>query len=279
MTTRTQPKLINEKFVETALGPLFAVAIGQGRETLVLWPSIFTDHHVYNELVRALGHRYRFLLIDGPGHGRSKGTETVFSMAACGEAIAQVMDAFDLEKAAVGGTSWGGLAAAELALRVPERVSGLILMNTPMEIDGAKPNLKSRMIALGARWFLRFKAFRNGVAKSFFAADSLKRNRVYLRAFHAMLREANAKRLSIAIRSVILHGAPLKVRLPHIKVPTLVIAGTDDEMYPLETQAAAALQVPQARFDPVPGRHISAIDATESVADAIQSFLCSEIKQ
>lgn len=277
MATHTRPGLVRERFVATSLGQLYVVEQGQGPETLILWPSIFTDRHIYDELVKVLGRTYRCLLIDGPGHGRSIGIETVFSMSTCAEAIVQVMDAFELRQAIVGGTSWGGLASAELALRAPERLRALILMNTPMEIDGTKLNMKSRMIAFGARWMLHFKAFREGVAKSFFDVDTLPKNRSYARAFHAMLREADPKTLSTAVSSVILHGRPLKARLHKIQVPTLVIAGIEDKMYPLATQAAAALHLSNARFEPVPGHHISVVDAPEPVAVAIQNFVLSTL--
>ena len=112
---------------------------GRGRHTIVLWPAIFTDHTIYEGLVDRLGHRYRFLLIDGPGHGRSVGIPETFTTGDCGNAIASVMDAYGLDRAILGGTSWGSLAAAELCLRHPERVSALVLMNTPWAIDGRKP--------------------------------------------------------------------------------------------------------------------------------------------
>jgi len=271
-----QSESVSERFIATSLGQISVVSIGQGDKTVVLWPSIFTDRHIYGGLVKALGSQYRFLLIDGPGHGRSPGIEREFSMVDCGEAIAQVMNAFELENAVVGGTSWGGMAAAELALQSPERVSALILMNTPMEIGAKKPSIQSRMITFGSRWMLRFKVFRNGVAKSFFNSTSLQRNKIYAKAFHTMLRETDSKRLSVAVSSVLLHGSPLKARLSEIKVPTLVIAGIEDSMYPLTTQATAALHIPQGRFDPVPGQHISVIDALESVTIAIHDFLSVE---
>ncbi|MFN9715404.1 MAG: alpha/beta fold hydrolase, partial [Planctomycetota bacterium] len=47
--------------VPTGLGQLHVVEIGTGSEAIVLWPSIFTDHHIYDELARRLSDRFRFL--------------------------------------------------------------------------------------------------------------------------------------------------------------------------------------------------------------------------
>ena len=94
--------------IKTNLGALNVVEAGnlQG-EPLVLWPSIFTDHHIYDGLVKQLGASYRFLLINGPGHGGSEGPKTEFTMADCADAMASILDAYGLDSALIGGTSWG----------------------------------------------------------------------------------------------------------------------------------------------------------------------------
>ena len=277
--TPNHPEVPQIEFVETRLGRLAVHARGSGERTIILWPSIFTDHRIFERLARTLSDRFRFLLIDGPGHGGSDGVKTEFTMEDCAVALRDIMDHNGLNSAVVGGTSWGGLVAAELALSTPDRVDALILMNTPMEIDGTRPSLSSRLIALGARWGLRSRTFRNGVAKSFFGPDSLAAQPEYEGAFHAMLSAANPRTLAPAIRSVILRGAPLLPKMKDLVVPTLVIAGEEDNMYPLEVQAEAALTAPRGRIEPVSGRHISAVDAPDEVATAIAAFLEREAGQ
>ncbi|MEM8794275.1 MAG: alpha/beta hydrolase [Pseudomonadota bacterium] len=263
--------------VRTRLGNLYVSETGGGSETLVLWPSIFTDHHIYENLVRELGQQYRFLLIDGPGHGGSEGPGAEFTMGECAGAMADILDYFKLENAIVGGTSWGGLTAAELALTMPERVRAVLLLNTPMEINGGSPGLSARFIAFGARWMLSTDMFRNGIAKSFFSKGVLDGNPAYSASFHEMLKAADAKALAAAVRSVILRGSPLKDRMDDLTAPTLVIAGKEDEMYPVEAQIEAALRAPRGWIKTVGGKHISAIERPVEVADAVEDFLKKEL--
>lgn len=265
-------------FIATVLGRLHVVETGQGPETIVLWPSIFTDHHIYDQLVEVLGTSCRFLLVNGPAHGRSDGGPDEFTMEDCAKAMGAVMDHFDLDTAIVGGTSWGGITAAHLALLSPSRVKALALMNTPMQIDAARPGLKARFIASGARWALRTATFRNGVAESFFSDDVLAANTTYARAFHAMLQMARPAQLATAIRSVILRGTPLIDRMEELTVPTLVIAGTEDAMYPISVQAEAALLAPNGHFAPVGGKHISVVERPKQVAEALARFFASEVE-
>ena len=258
--------------VPTGLGQLHVVEIGTGSEAIVLWPSIFTDHHIYDELARRLSDRFRFLLIDGTGHGQSEGLVKGFTMLQCAQAIETVMDVFGLEAAIVGGTSWGGLASAELALVSPARVKAVVLMNTPMEIDERSPKISARMIAAGARWMLGTSAFRKGVAKSFFSDTALLANPGYAQHFHNMLRSVEAAPLAAAARSVLLRGRPLKDRLNGLTMPVLVIAGKADPMYPIEGQAHAASLAPKGRFEPVNGKHISVLEEPVAVAEILQDF-------
>lgn len=265
--------------VMTDLGRLHVVETGAGLETIVFWPSIFTDQRIYDGIVARLGVDYRFLLIDGPAHGQSEGGKTEFTMESCADAMVQVMDHFGLEGAIIGGTSWGGITAAHLALAAPDRAKALVLMNTPMQIDAAHPGLKARFIAGGARWMLGSGAFRNGVAKSFFSPEVLAANPVYSEAFHAMLKTADPSRLATAIRSVILRGAPLKDRMTELTVPTLVIAGKEDDMYPISVQAEAALLAPKGRFEAVGGKHVSVVERPDEVSAILRDFIVQEVAQ
>lgn len=271
-TTITEPSMGISHFVSTGLGRLHVVEFGTGSETMVLWPSIFTDHHIYDVLAQRLADRFRFLLIDGPGHGRSEGPVQGFTMLQCAQATEAVMDAFGLDESIVGGTSWGGLAAAELALTSPERVKAVVLMNTPMEIDERSPKFSARMIAAGARWMLRTRAFRKGVAKSFFSETALQANPSFAQHFHDMLRSVEAAPLAAAVRSVLLRGKPLKDRLNGLTMPVLVIAGKVDPMYPIEDQAHAASLAPNGRFEPVNGKHISVLEEPVAVAEILLDF-------
>ncbi len=276
MDTITQKKAAGVH-VETVLGKLWVQQTGDGAKTILLWPSIFTDHHIFDRLATRLALNHKVLTIDGPGHGQSPGVLDEFSMSDCADAIIDILDAHGIGKAIIGGTSWGGLAVAEVALAYPDRVETIILMNTPMRIDRDKPGMSARLIAFGARWMLGTRMFRNGIARSFFRAESLEHNPAYATAFHKMLSSANRRNLAAAIRSVILCGKPLIDRIDRIAMPLLIISGKDDEMYPLHTQAEAALRTSHGVFEPVSGKHISAIDAPDEVAEAVIRFLTNEV--
>ncbi len=266
-----------EHYIATPLGRLFVAEHNRGFEqpAIVLWPSIFTDHRIYGGLVERLGARYRFVLIDGPGHGMSDGPTDEFTMEACAQSMMAVMDQLGLDRAIVGGTSWGGITAAHLALAAPERTSALMLINTPFELGERRADLKAWMIAVGARWMPGARIFRDGVAGSFFSEATLRKHTPYLLVFHEMMQNVTRRPFGAAIRSVLLHSEPLKDRISDLSVPTLVIAGRQDAMYPIERQIEAAQRLPLGRFEAVSGKHISVVDCVDEVAAVVDRFVTS----
>lgn len=84
------------------------------------------DHSSFLPLARRLAQRRRVLLWDLPGHGASQPRPQPFTMAACVDAFAAVMDAAHVESATLLGFSFGGVVAQLYAARHPERERGLV---------------------------------------------------------------------------------------------------------------------------------------------------------
>jgi len=80
--------------------------------------------------------------------------------------------------------------------------------------------------------------------------------------------------MAIAGRSVMLERASVLPLLPQIKVPTVVVAGAIDPIYPAQTLAAAAELIAGARFVEIPASgHISAMDQPERVSAVLLDLL------
>src|SRR5271155_5814361 len=138
-----QPAMPN---VNTILGPLYIDEHGSRDEpTALLWPSLFTDHHMWHHQIAALReHGWRTLALDPPGHGRSPGPNRVFTMEKGAEAVLEGVEALDGRgPIALLGTSWGGFVAPRVAARIPDRVSVMILFNTSAERGNLLERIKA----------------------------------------------------------------------------------------------------------------------------------------
>ncbi len=262
--------------VPTALGRLAVWDSGpQGSgPTVVLWPSIFADHMIFSSLATHWRGKRRLVLVDGPGHGASEGPQNkTYSMQACAAALKEVLDSKAITSAVVGGTSWGGIVGGEFAIAYPQHTLGVIMMNTPFFVSPDGASMGEKFITWGAGSILRTDLFTNGVARSFFLPVTREAGGPVMAHFHTSLHQSNAKALSTAIRSVLIERAPLADRLAQIKAPSLVIAGLQDGMYPMEMQRAAVSKLAKGTLEVVDSQHISIVDKPAEVARLIDTFL------
>src|SRR5262245_22114978 len=104
-------------------------------EPLLLIMGLAADSTAWMFQVPAFAEKYRTIVFDNRGVGRSSkpaGPYTIHEMA---DDAAGLLDALHVQRAHVVGVSMGGMIAQELELRHPERVHGLVLACTYPEPD------------------------------------------------------------------------------------------------------------------------------------------------
>jgi pimeloyl-ACP methyl ester carboxylesterase len=84
----------------------------------------------WKETIPALVESFRVIVPDWPGYGESDLLEGAHRLDRMGDMVGELMDVLDLPSADVVGVSMGGGAALDLALRRPERVNKLVLVDS-----------------------------------------------------------------------------------------------------------------------------------------------------
>jgi pimeloyl-ACP methyl ester carboxylesterase len=104
------------------------------------------------ETIPRVARRRRVVAVDLPGFGRSQLPLAPISIAAYANTVNRVCDLLELEAPLVVGNSLGGLVAAELALRYPQRVGSLAFVAaaclTPAELQ---PRIAQLALLAGGR--------------------------------------------------------------------------------------------------------------------------------
>jgi pimeloyl-ACP methyl ester carboxylesterase len=118
-------------FVSTRAGNVFYADRGSGVPVVMLHATLH-DHRDFDLVASPLAGRYRTIAVDWPGHGQSDPVSDgrapdAFLLAGV---LADLVDRLSLGPAILVGNSVGGFAAARLALDHPDRVAGLVLVNT-----------------------------------------------------------------------------------------------------------------------------------------------------
>ena len=198
---------------------------------------------------RKCADQFTLVFYDHRCNGRSTGPEvetmTMENLTADADALRQ---ALGFEKWAVLGHSFGGNVALEYALRYPQNLSHLLLMDTggdtrwPQENAAqvlAKRGFSPEIVTLTDRWF-------NGqVEPEKMFSSLMKLSKAYdpymnlwqeLQMIIPGLQTKLQPQAYIFGFSQMLKGWSVMNRLAEIKVPTLVMAGRDDFVYPPESQ-------------------------------------------
>jgi proline iminopeptidase len=268
--------------------------VGEGQPVIVLHGGPDFDCGYLLPELDQLADGYRLIYFDQRGRGRSAaGVQPQdVSLASDIADIDSVRRHFGLESVALLGHSWGGLLAMEYAVRHPERVSHLILLNTAFargedrflfqeERRRKSPDTPALLQALAS-----IPAFQDGdpaaVAAYYrvhFSATVRQPKlldavveRVTGRATRESILRARAIEERLLEDTWLSDGYDLLPALAELPVPTLVIHG-DEDFIPIPCASRIADAIRGARFVLIPDcGHFSYLERPEAVRTAINAF-------
>ncbi|RDB47078.1 alpha/beta fold hydrolase [Tsukamurella tyrosinosolvens] len=129
MTSTTATR--TERTVEVGRRRIFVTEAGEGTPVVLLHgggPGA-TGASNYSRNIDALAEKFRVIVPDMPGYGRSsKDIDQSDPFGDLAMFVRGLLDALDIERAHLVGNSYGGAAALRLAMDRPDRVGRLILM-------------------------------------------------------------------------------------------------------------------------------------------------------
>jgi pimeloyl-ACP methyl ester carboxylesterase len=258
--------------VATNLGELYVEDVGHG-PPVVLWHSFLHHGGMWKAQVEALKGRYRLLVIDAPGHGRSPVVRRPFDLDACARAVAEVMDARGVRRAAVAGLSWGGMTAMAMALAMPSRVSALALFDTSARAEPRRRLAKYYAMGTAFRALGAVPALVDRIAPIMFAEETRRGDPRMVEAWRAYVSRLDGEAVWQGLRCVMSRRDRLS-ELRAVRVPTLVVVGERDVAQPFVESEAIARAIPGARLEIVAGAgHLSAVEKPREVAQLLGRFL------
>lgn len=119
--------------------PIYYSVQGKGEPALVFIHCWSCDRHLWDNQVAAFAKNHRVVTIDLPGHGESGQQRKKWSVEEYGQDVKQVVTKLDLKRVILVGSSMGGPIALEAARRMPERVVGIVPVDTLQNVDQKIP--------------------------------------------------------------------------------------------------------------------------------------------
>ncbi|MFN2590985.1 MAG: alpha/beta fold hydrolase [Actinomycetota bacterium] len=243
---------------------------GDGPPVLLVHGLLF-DSRQFAPQIESLSDRYRFVAPDCRNHGRSEFREAEYSQWALMEDHVALLDHLGIDRAVWGGVSMGGFQSLRAALRHPERVAGLVLIDSqagPEVTDLAPIYEDAAAAAVRDGWTEASSALATGVLFGASASDELKAS--WVEFWKSMPTDA-----ANALMRAVTRRDDITDRLGEIEAPAIVIHGEEDVAIPMDrAEALAGGLANVTELVRVPGAgHSSTLERPEIVTAALDRFL------
>jgi pimeloyl-ACP methyl ester carboxylesterase len=246
--------------MQTSLGTVSYTDEGSG-PPIVLLHAVLHDRTDFSPVTEGLAKGRRVLALDWPGHGESPLPATPLRAVELGDLFVEFADRLDLSNAVVVGNSVGGYAACRLALERPERVAGVVLVNT----GGFTPfnafiRFFCAMMGRPAVLKVVFPAFARAYMRAKNPTDRAVVDRVVARA----KTDGGARTAAALWKSFTEPGHDLRTRASQISAPVLITWGARDVTAPQRVGKAVQAAIGGSRFEVFPTGHV--VFSSEPVA-------------
>ena len=234
------------------------------------------DHTMWSHQRSSVGSIYRLILPDLRGHGTSAAPDGIYTVEEMADDVLELLDGLQIdEPVVIGGLSMGGYIALSIAARHPERLKALMLMNTRATADTpeaarVREGLASQVEASGDT-----EPVVSAMLPKLFARSTFERHPELVARMHDRMARTPARAIAGTLRG--LATRPDRTGdLSKITVPTLVIAGSEDQLIPRDESETMARLIPGAKLVTIPeAGHLAPLENHKDTDRAILEFLQS----
>ena len=119
--------------------PIHYAVQGKGEPTLVFIHCWSCNRHLWDNQVSEFSKTHQVVTIDLPGHGESGLDRKSWTIESYGDDVKTVVTKLNLKRVVLVGSSMGGPIALEAARRMPDRVVGIVPVDTLQNVDAKLP--------------------------------------------------------------------------------------------------------------------------------------------
>lgn len=260
-------------YIERGEGPVLVLLHGNG---------VMANDFEHSGLLDRAAEHYRVIAFDRPGFGYSERPRSkVWTPQAQARLLHHALQELDVESAIVLGHSWGTMVALSMALEAPDFVRGLVLLSgyyypslrldAPLMSGPAIPVVGDLMRFTISPLMTRM-LWRPLIKKTFApmpVADSFRRLPPWMALRPSQLR-ASAAESALMVPAAM----SLAKRYPELKVPALILAGTQDQIVDFgHNSERLSERVPDSELQLQPGvGHMTHYAHPDQVMAAVDSI-------
>ena len=241
---------------------------------VVLLHGFPMDRTMWSFQRSSVGSIYRLITPDLRGHGHSAAPDGVYRIDDMADDVIETLDALQLtDPVHLGGLSMGGYIALSIAKRYPERLKALMLINTRAAADSPEAAAKREEQAKEIEASGDIEPLVQAALPRMFAESTTREHPELVKRLHTHMSRTVPRAVVGALRGMATRPDRMAF-LPKLTVPTLVIAGLEDQVVPIAEARAMAAAIPGSHFVAVPhAGHLSPLENHQATDAAILGFL------
>lgn len=233
---------------------------GEG-EPLVLIHGFGSEKESWNAQFEPLSKHFKVIRFDNRGAGESDRPDEPYQMEVLADDVASLLDQLDIRKTHIAGWSLGGMIVQQFAVRHPERIKRIVLINTlpkwPGEEKGLEMFERNQIEGYHKKMEDPKKAFFENARFNYSRKFRKKMEENPQKTFHGLFSAQDLIDISV------LHPAkPQDIRnyahalenydvmddLSDIEKETLIIAAEKDRITPLSMNKLILKQIPNSKL-------------------------------
>lgn len=250
---------------------------GSGSETIVFAHGLLWSGLMFHKQIDALKNRFRCVTFDFRGQGQSEVTKDGYDMDTLAEDAAALIERLELAPCHFAGLSMGGFIGMRLAIRRPQLLKSLTLMETSADAEPEENRRQYRVLNFIARWFglglVASRVMPIMFGGNFLTNPERKEERDEWRSRMAANHRVGISR---AVGGVINRDAVFG-QIDEIKIPTLIIVGDQDVATVPEKAERMHDRIEGSEMVVIPGAgHTASLEEPDAINAAMQDFLARQ---
>jgi pimeloyl-ACP methyl ester carboxylesterase len=238
---------------------------------LVLLHGFPLDARMWNDVRAPLAARTRLITPDQRGLGRTPLPETDRepSLDDAARDLIALLDRLELDEVVLGGCSMGGYVSMAVLRAAPERVAGLVLIDTRSNAEPADGVVKRRESAARAEAEGHTGWLFESMLPNLLGPATREGRPDVVEALRELMDSQQPSGVAWAQRAIANRPDSLEI-LRATDVPALVVVGADDTLTPPEDSHVMAEALPNAKLVELPGAgHLTPMEDPAGVVEAI----------
>ena len=220
--------------------------------------------------LKAFSSRYRVLRYDLRGHGQTDPTPGPYSLDLLADDLLALLDALDIDRTHFVGLSLGGMIGLALAVKAPQRVTGLVACDCMSQVSPeARPQWLQRIATVEVQGVAPMVEF---MLERWFTGGFRARRPETVKRIGDMIAGTSAMGYLGGCHAIV--GSNLADRIGTITAPTLVAAGEHDPATPLAVARHIHDQISGSRLAVIENAaHLGNVEQPQAFTELVLEFL------